>query len=105
MQTFVSCFMAIFIVAGAPFTDRAEADLIRLINGGEIRCTTIRKEKTVVKCGSVAGDMSFPETMIKEIVHDNSVGYAAGSASVSEARTYGPGSTGQSSSRGGCGRR
>ena len=84
---------ALFFLVGAALVGQAEADLIRLKSGGEIRCTTIWKEGTMVNCAWTSGNLSFPETDVAEIIYDNNAGYAgiASSAPVLEAKTYGPG--------------
>jgi hypothetical protein len=82
-----------FFIAGTTLTDRAAADLLRLKSGGEVRCTTISKGGSMVNCACASGSLSFPETMIQDIVRDDIAGYAAApvSPSASQAQVYGPG--------------
>jgi|GEM_PF-4065800 len=93
MRAFVSCLTAVLLfVAGPALTDTAEAVLIRLKNGGKIRCMSISIEGGMVDCESMSGRSSYPETIIEEIVRDDDAGYAGTRfAPVVEATTYGEG--------------
>lgn len=93
MRAFVSYLTAAILFVAVPaLINRAEADLLRLKSGGKVRCLSISKDGDMVNCEGAAGNLSFQEAMVEEIIHDNDAGNAALSNPVAEAKTYGPGS-------------